>query len=446
MTAERNPCPAGGCGWSIRRHSPLQRPVAWLLTAILALPAFADEPPGYVLNLQQLIATARRDNKDLRAARYAVDIARARLLQAGTLPNPRINVGAANDVVFNNDGTYSASVGFSQEFPIAGRILRQKAVARIDIELAQAEILDAERRLAGEVEVNVYRVLIADRQVDARDELSAVDERLARATQTRFKAAEVSELDVNTIALDLQRLAQERALLQSERRIALQALNRQLGRTTSAALTVVEPLPPIDTVLSLDEALSKIPRRPDLRLAQLQINRAQADIALSKAQRWEDWSVGLGVQQDRLSITGAPSQEADRALNLSVSIPLPLKSRSRGRIAAAEATATQAEAHVEALRLSIESDIAAAHAEVISLQGLLHNYEANLLPVAKRNVGLAEKGYTQGLLSIVEVVQVQRQYGELKAAALSTLDQYLQALTRLRMATAEYAAPMDASP
>lgn len=446
MTAERNPCPAGGCGWSIRRHSPRQRPVAWLLTAILALPAFADEPPGYVLNLQQLIATARRDNKDLRAARYAVDIARARLLQAGTLPNPRINVGAANDVVFNNDGTYSASVGFSQEFPIAGRILRQKAVARIDIELAQAEILDAERRLAGEVEVNVYRVLIADRQVDARDELSAVDERLARATQTRFKAAEVSELDVNTIALDLQRLAQERALLQSERRIALQALNRQLGRTTSAALTVVEPLPPIDTVLSLDEALSKIPRRPDLRLAQLQINRAQADIALSKAQRWEDWSVGLGVQQDRLSITGAPSQEADRALNLSVSIPLPLKSRSRGRIAAAEATATQAEAHVEALRLSIESDIAAAHAEVISLQGLLHNYEANLLPVAKRNVGLAEKGYTQGLLSIVEVVQVQRQYGELKAAALSTLDQYLQALTRLRMATAEYAAPMDASP
>ncbi len=446
MTAERNPCPAGGCGWSIRRHSPLQRPVAWLLTAILALPAFADEPPGYVLNLQQLIATARRDNKDLRAARYAVDIARARLLQAGTLPNPRINVGAANDVVFNNDGTYSASVGFSQEFPIARRILRQKAVARIDIELAQAEILDAERRLAGEVEVNVYRVLIADRQVDARDELSAVDERLARATQTRFKAAEVSELDVNTIALDLQRLAQERALLQSERRIALQALNRQLGRTTSAALTVVEPLPPIDTVLSLDEALSKIPRRPDLRLAQLQINRAQADIALSKAQRWEDWSVGLGVQQDRLSITGAPSQEADRALNLSVSIPLPLKSRSRGRIAAAEATATQAEAHVEALRLSIESDIAAAHAEVISLQGLLHNYEANLLPVAKRNVGLAEKGYTQGLLSIVEVVQVQRQYGELKAAALSTLDQYLQALTRLRMATAEYAAPMDASP
>ena len=80
------------------------------------------------------------------------------------------------------------------------------------------------------------------------------------------------------------------------------------------------------------------------------------------------------------------------------------------------------------------------------MRGVLHNYEANLLPVAERNVGLAEKGYTQGLLSIVEVVQVQRQHGELQAAALNTLDQYLQALTRLRTAVADYAPPTDAPP
>ena len=446
MTARGSTYPADGRGLAVRGQPYLLRPAAWLLAALLAFPVFADETPSYALNLQQLIATAQRDNKDLRAARYAVDIARARLLEAGTLPNPRINVGAASDFAFNNDGAYSASVGFSQEFPIAGRILRQKDVARIDIELAQTEILDAERRLAGEVAANVYRVLVADRQIEARDELSAVDQRLARATQSRYQAAEVSELDVNTIALDLQRLAQERALLQSERRTTLQSLNRQLGRTTIAALAVVEPLPAIDAVLSLNDALSKIPRRPDLHLAQLQIDRARADIALSKAQRWEDWSVGLGVQQDRLSITGAPPQGADRALNLSLSIPLPLKSRSRGRIAAAEAAAAQAEAQAEALRLQIESDIAAAHAEVTSLQGVLHNYEANLLPIAERNVGLAEKGYTQGLLSIVEVVQAQRQHGELKAAALNTLDQYLQALTRLRTAVADSTPPTDASP
>lgn len=446
MTASGYPHLADEAALAGRRLHYCQRSAVWLLTSLLAFSAFADDTPSYALNLQQLIATAQHDNKDLRAARYAVDIARARLLQAGTLPNPRINVGAASDVAFNNDGAYNATVGISQEFPIAGRILRQKDVARIDIELAQAEILDAERRLAGEIAANVYRVLVADLQIEARDALSAVDERLARATQSRFKAAEVSELDVNTIALDLRRLAQERALLKTERNATLQSLNRQLGRPTNAVLTVVEPLPPMDAVWSLDEALSKITRRPDLRLAQLQINRARADIALSKAQQWEDWSVGLGVQQDRLSITGAPPQGADRALNLSVTIPLPLKSRSRGRIAAAEGAAAQAEARTEALRLEIESEIATAHAEVIGLQGSLHNYEANLLPLSERNVALAEKGYTQGLLSIVEVVQVQRQYGELKAGSLNTLDQYLQALARLRTALAEYAPPMDTPP
>ena len=446
MTARGSIYPAVDVGLVVRRQPYCQRSAAWLLTSLLAFSAFADEPPGYALTLQQLIATAQRDNKDLRAARYAVDIARARLLQAGALPNPRIGLGTGSDVMFNNEGEYSASIGISQEFPIAGRLLRQKDVARIDIELAQAEILDAERRLAGEVTANVYRVLVADRQIEARDALSAVDERLAHAAQSRFKAAEVSELDVNTIALDLQRLAQERALLQTERTTTLQSLNRQLGRPTNAVLAVIEPLPAINAALSLDEALSKITRRPDLRLAQLQINRAQADIALSRAQRWEDWSVGLGIQQDRQSITGAPPQGADRALNLSVTIPLPLRNSSRGRIAGAEAVAAQAEARAEALRLEIESDIAAAHAQVTSLHGLLHNYETNLLPVSERSVALAEKGYTQGLLSIVEVVQVQRQHGELKAASLNTLDQYLQALTRLRTAVAEDVPPTETSP
>lgn len=423
----------------------------WLMAAALSalsgLPAMADEALGTSLTLNQMILTAQRDNKDLRAARYAVDIARARLIQAGTLPNPRLNIGGGSDFAFNNDGAYTVSFGISQDFPVAGRLLRQKEVARVDVELAQAEIDDAQRRLAGEVAANVYRVLIIDRQLQAREALRTIDERLAKTTRNRYKAAEVSELDVNAVTLDLQKLGQERATLDTQRRSLIQTLNRQLGRAASTPLTVVEPLPDIDSLPPLEAAvLNALANRPDLRQLQLQVDRAEADIALAKSKRWEDWSVGLGVQQDRQVIDGAPSQSADRALSVNVTIPLSLKNRSRGAVAEAEATADQARARVEALKLDISSEVTAAHAEAVSLQALLKTYDAEVLPVAARNVGLAQKGYGQGLVNVLEVVQAQRQQAELQAAALNTLDQYLLTLARLHMAIGSYSQLPDPTP
>jgi outer membrane protein, heavy metal efflux system len=435
-----------GAAFGLRRTSRCWS-LAMLLSAGLAVAAYGAEPLGSSLNLDQLVTTAQRDNKDLRVARYAVQLARARLVQAGALPNPRINASGSSDFAFNNDGAYNASFGISQDFPVAGRILRQKEVAAVDIELAQAEIEDAERRLAGEVAANVYRVLVVDRQMLARETLSAVDERLAKATRSRFKAAEVSELDVNAVALDLQKLAQERALLETQRKALLQALNRQLGRAPDAGLSIIEPLPAVDALPPLEAEVSKaLSLRPDLRQVQLQVDRAQAEIALAKAKRWEDWSVGVGIQQDRQVIDGGQAQGNDRALSFNLTIPLSLKNRSRGLLAEAEAAADQSRARAEALKFEINGEVAAAHAEAASLQSLLKTYDDGLLPVARRNVGLAEKGYGQGLVSVVEVVQAQRQQAELNNAQLAALDQYLQALARLRTAVGDYTLLTESTP
>lgn len=397
--------------------------------------ARAEQPLGSALSLQQMIAVARDNNQDLKTARYAVDSAQARLQQAGVLPNPRVNISGASDFAFANNGEYSASIGVSQDFPVAGRILRQKDVARVDIERAHAEIADAERRLAGEVTASVYRVLALDRQIQARDALLQIDQRLAETTRSRFHAAEVSELDVNAVALDVQRLRQEKLQLEADRGRLLLTLNQLLGRPASTPLTIVEPLPAVTALPAVDaQQAQALSRRPDLQLAQLDVDRSEAAMALARANRWEDWSLGLGVQQDRQNVDGAPSQGFDRALNLNLTIPLSLKNRTRGLVAEAEAGAAQARARVHALQLDIANQVATAHAEASSLQSLYNGYRSDLLPVSERNVALALKGYRQGLVSIVEAVQAQRQQSDLNTAMLNALDQYLQALARLQTA------------
>lgn len=393
------------------------------------------------VDLRQLIEIARRDNKDLQAARYAVDIAEARLLQAGQLANPRLDLSARTDLLFGNEGEYSNALGISQEFPIAGRLLHQKAVARVDIALAELEIAEAERRMAGEIASKTYRFLIIEQQINSLNALAGVEEKLATTTRNRFKAAEVSELDVNAVQLDIQRLLQERAQLQNEQQLILLSIDTLLGRPANSALSIVEPLPKAIELPSVEKLQQQaFDLRPDLLGAMLSIDRADAEKKLATSMRWQDWNVGLEFSQDKQVIAGVPPQDSSRAIGISVSIPLPLFNKSQGLLAEAVANREQAQLRVEALRLSIASEVSGIHAEVTRLQNALLQYRKNMLPISERNVRLAQQGYSQGLIPVVEVVQAQRQQTELNADYLATWDQFFQALARLRTATGDYVA------
>lgn len=90
------------------------------LMALLISPAIVVAKPA--LTLKQTTQIAIHNNRDLIAARYTVSLARARLIQAGLWPNPTLNLTDIDDKAFTNEGEYSRSAGFSQAFPISGRI------------------------------------------------------------------------------------------------------------------------------------------------------------------------------------------------------------------------------------------------------------------------------------------------------------------------------------
>src|SRR5260370_16073068 len=232
-------------------HSSSMRRMFILCIGLALLGAAGRAARAEGLALRQVIATALSGNKDLQAARFVAAQARARLAQAGLLPNPRLELANKNDALLSNEGEYTASIGFSQQFPVAGRIARQKDVARIDVDLAFAEIKEAEWKLAGEIANSFYAAMALNRQIEARNRLIEVDQKLLDAARRRFSAAEVSELDVNTAQLDLQRVSQERALLSGERTAQLEHLNQQLGTNAAQPLVLEDTMPSTETLPTL---------------------------------------------------------------------------------------------------------------------------------------------------------------------------------------------------
>ncbi len=417
-------------------------------TAWLALGAPAAQA-AETMTIERVVQEALANNPDLEAARHAIEMARGRLRQAGLWPNPDLELDASDDFIFSAEGERGGSAGFAQRFPIARRLGRAKDVARVDIALAETELRDAERNLTGEVSRLVYRLVVLKRKAEVQDEVIQTAESLAEAAQRRFAVAETSEADVNLLRVEAGRLRQERVVLDIERRKAETSLAELLGRAPDAPVQVLAdldaqvPLGPRDQIIS--QALS---RRADLMQRRLEADRGAAEERLAKAERWEDWTVGLAYQGDRAVFeppgSGAPlgtaRVQADQFVGLKLTIPLPLWNRNQGRIAEARASRSRAGSRLAAAELKAKREVETAFFEVGQLEDVVRTYREQILKLTDRNIKLVRQGYAEGLVGIAEVLQTQQQYTTLRQSYYDALGELWRA--RVDLETAGAANPL----
>ena len=396
--------------------------------------AGADVPGPGSVTVADLVSAAQRENPMLQAARAAIDVSRARLANTGLKPNPRLELGARSDFPFANEGEYELSVAVSQDLPMAGRLLRAKDVARVDVAIARAEVDEAARKLAGDVAAAAWRLRVLDRRIEDANRPLAVDESLLAVLRKRLRAAEVTEMDINTVRIELERHAQALRTLEAERQAIAAGLNALLGRPVDGLLRItgdveLRLLPPLAVLQAQARA-----QRPDWHRALLGVDRAAADAALARSERWEDWSVALGVSQDRQVIQGAPPQDPGRMVGASLTVPLPLRNTGSTRIALASAESAQAQALADAQGRAIDAEVAVAYVRVQGLRESLAQAQGAFAP-AERNMQLARLGYTQALLSAIDIVKAQRELAEARARYFELLDVALQAQVQLQTAT-----------
>ena len=325
-------------------------------------------------------------NRDLRAARSAIDIVRGGLLQAGRLKNPELEVGYADDF---------------------------------------------------EVQSAFYSVRAQEEQLGVNRQLIASVRDVEEATARRVEAAEASPAEVSLLRIERLRLEQDAQRLVRERDIAAAALTRLLGRSALDGLTPIGELDPgpVPSPVSLLTGASVSSGRPDLEGASQGVERADADRALARSEIWEDWTVGLGYEHARGVFDDPIGVKRDSLLTFGVTVPLPLWNRQQGRIAAAEAELRRSRHSRDALILRIEEEVRAAQARVRTLRVSADAYADEILPEATRAQELFERGYRQGLVGVAELLQAQRQYNESRALYFELLGDLRQATIELEAAT-----------
>ncbi len=384
----------------------------FLLITVLSVNAATFTP-------ESAAAYAIRHNPELIAARFVIHETEGRLIQAGLWRNPEFEIGTDFDTR-SLRGDRLVNVSLNQKFPLAGRLQKDRAIARVDVAMSIEELHNQERLLAGNILAQARNILLLDRRIAVHtDQLTLLD-RILEQTSTLAASGKSGTNGISSIGivqLEKTTLALQRQSQIVARQTALDILCGLLGFSPTTPLVITGALP------TLPKSFDFTPDRADLRLATLAADKSLAEQRLARVEKWEDLTVGLGYTREK------DGGIYDNMAQLKFSLPLPLWNRNQGRIAETQATHERALADIEARSLAIQTEIREAHTRALGYADILAQLRGTASTQAKQNTTLIEQSIASGTGSFLAIYESRRQSLTLALTSLEIEMQLTSALT-----------------
>jgi outer membrane protein, heavy metal efflux system len=403
--------------------------------------ASADVDPVQGISSNDLVRRALASNAELSAVRLDIERGRARLRQAGLRPNPTVDFEQTTGRFTNSPGERETSIGFALPLELGGKRQRRIDLARVELEAADAEIADRERRLANEVRTSYAESLAALRELQITEELSNVDVQTARVVEVRVTEGDAAPLEHNLLRVEIDRLRARRALIEGRLQAALLKLKSITGTPASEPLRLREELTarvfaePSDSIEAIVDIALRT--RPDLKLARLSEEAARAGLRLARAQATPDVTAFSKYTTNRSSFDNTPIgvlRDQDRLLSFGVSISLPLLNRNQGAKAEAELAISQAQRRREFGEQLVRAEVQSAYKRYEAARAAIAIYEQGVLDRSMQNIRTIRGAYEVGAFRVTELLSEQRRFVDSQREFTETLAEYYRALADLQSA------------
>lgn len=306
-----------------------------LVPALLIAGALHGQAPDP--QLAALIQDALAANPQLKASRAAIDAERAKVPQAGALPDPMVSLGYQNDgfrkFTYGESGFAFAQLGVSQAFPYPGKRRLRGQIAEAGVAAADAASERVRLDLIADVKRAYFDLLRVRGQRALLDAQANLWDQVARATQSRVEAGTGATADLLRAQLEQTRLKQRSAGLEG-RAAALEAeLNRLAGHAPGSPIEAAATLDalPLPTAPDATQAANEaIAGSPELSEARHHLVHYQQQVDLARLDLRPDFTVGAALM---------PQGSLPGMWSVSVGFNIPLWSGRKQKQAVAEARA-----------------------------------------------------------------------------------------------------------
>jgi cobalt-zinc-cadmium efflux system outer membrane protein len=362
-------------------------------------------------------------------------------------PNPTLDVEQTTGRLTGSAGESETSVGVSVPLEVGGQRRRRIDLARVELEAAEAETADRERRLAADVLGLYAEALAALRELEITEGLTDLDTMTVTVVQARVNEGESAPIELNLLRVEVERLRSRRALAEGRLQATLLRLKALAGVPAAEPLRLREELanaalrrPPGSVEAAVEVALRT---RPDLRLARLTEEVAEAGLRLARAQGSPEVTAFTRYTVSRGAFDDTPVgtlRDKDRLLTFGVSVGLPVFNKNQGTKAEAAAVIAQARSRREFLESVVRSEVASAYARYEAASKALVAYEQGVIQRSNENVRVMRAAYELGHFSVTELLAEQRRLLDSQRDFTEALTEQYRALADLRSAVG---APTD---
>jgi len=404
--------------------------VVGIVFLILTTPLWGAEKP---INLTDAISAALINYGELKALRGKRGISEAAAVKAGLYPNPILELGGATGALTGSSSENNITLAISQEFLTGGKRNKRLQVAEKELTGFDNRITNTERLLRLEVKSVYHELLLAHGRLELAQKAEELNVRLLRIAGERLAAGEVAELDVNLAKVEAARAegrkidtATETAPVQQR---LLLLMGAPLGETVNASGSF-----DAEVFAGELEELKKqaMKNRPDLKVLKSEIEKAEAEVLLARADRLPNVTVGVGYTREHTltSLGGLEEKNTNNLIGMKIAMPLPLFDRNQAGQQQASARRNSTESRYLFARQSIEREVEAANARLTSAQKAVSLYRSGILPQLEENLKLVQEAYSLGEVGIMAVIEEQKKFIEVN-------DGYLAALYNRNIAVAK---------
>jgi cobalt-zinc-cadmium efflux system outer membrane protein len=373
------------------------------------------------LTLDQLEQMATAHNPTLAQARAGIQAAQGRVRQAGLWPNPTIGY-TGSEIRGGSFGGGEQGAFVQQKILLGGKLRLSQNVFKQEEKQAEAEADEQRLRVENGVRIAFYQSLAAQQMVELRQKLNDLAQNALQTTQQLFNVGQADQPDV------LQAQVED-----DEAQLALVSARQEQQRAWSVlAATVGQPRLPLtllqgnlENVPTLDpqQTLDTILRdSPAVKIAQLGVARAQAELARSRHEPVPDLTLRAGYQQDRELLEPTGSNRVGGIGLAEASINIPLFNGNQGNIAAASSDVARAQQEVGRVALVLRQQAAPLLQSYTTFRAIADRYRAQTLPSAQKAYDLYLAKYQQGSAAYPQVLIAQRTFFRLQAAYVTALE------------------------
>lgn len=357
------------------------------------------------LVLPELIQEVLARNPELAAARKQWEAATNRIAQVRSLDDPILSVQLWNiPQPFKATQADNSIFGLSQNLPFPGKLGLKGEVASRSAEMTEQAVHAKERELVARLKQAYYDLFLMQKTIKIHHEQVELLRQFFEIANAKFRAGKGSQADVLKAQVELSLLQQQLPVLEQRRKTAAAMLNTLLDRDPSSPLGIAqEPsqLPiekPIDDLHSL-----AFNDRPELKAAELDVQRSEQSRALAQRQYYPDFNVAVQRFQNFQANDGFGAYVA-----MSIPFAFWTKPKYDAGVQEAEAAVSVAQAQQHTLENLTRFQVNDLLAKFRATDQVATLYRTTILPQAEQSLESARLGYRVGKGSFLDLIDAQR--------------------------------------